>query len=160
MIPGDKGAVYRYVCSRLAPRIDRAEDVVQDVFLAAWENLKAYSGEVPLESWLIGIASNKVKDYYRKCKRAPEPLEIFAEKPEVESLTPDFVERIDTELARKKAREIMNKLPEAYRRVLISRYWDEYSLRTMARRIGKSEKAIERQLARARERFRLLWNQQ
>src|SRR5947199_10507283 len=56
-------AVKSYVHSRLAPRADHADDVVQDVFLAAWENLRAYRGNSSLQSWLMGIARNKVKDY-------------------------------------------------------------------------------------------------
>ncbi|MGH9353786.1 MAG: RNA polymerase sigma factor, partial [Terriglobia bacterium] len=32
-------AVYGYIRSRLIPRVELADDLVQDVFLAAWENL-------------------------------------------------------------------------------------------------------------------------
>jgi RNA polymerase sigma-70 factor (ECF subfamily) len=160
MIPDDTGVVYRYVRSRLAPQIDRAEDVVQDVFLAACENLSAYRGQAPLESWLIGIASHKIKDYYRARQREHQSLETVTENPKVEGFTPDFVERIDTEVARKKAREVLSKLPDTYRKILMSRYWDECPVKTIARRTGKTEKAIERLLARARDQFRSVWNQQ
>lgn len=160
MISRSRDVVYKYICSRLAPQIDRADDVVQDVFLAALQNLNAYRGQAVLESWLIGIADHKVKDFYRQRQRAPEPLETFENNPEAESFTPDLEERMDTALARKKARDVLMKLPETYRRVLISRYWEECSVRTIARRIGKTEKAIERQLSRARDEFRSLWNQE
>jgi DNA-directed RNA polymerase specialized sigma24 family protein len=38
------------------------------------------------------------------------------------------------------------------------RYWEEASAREMAAKTGKTEKAIERLLARARVEFRERWN--
>jgi len=72
-------AIKRYVHSRLAPRADHADDVVQDVFLAAWKNLPAYRGNSSLQSWLMGIARNKVRDYYRARLREPDLLETDKE---------------------------------------------------------------------------------
>lgn len=152
-------SVKKYVHSRLAPCADRADDLVQDVFLAAWENLRAYRGSSSLQSWLIGIARNKVKDYYRARLREPEPLEKANENFTREIATPEIDERLDKEVARKKTREVVNKLPEKYRAILIWRYWDGCSLKTIGMRIGKSEKATERLLARARDQFRCCWNQ-
>ncbi len=49
-------------------------------------------------------------------------------------------------------------LPEAYALALIWRYRDEKSAREMAELSGKTEKGMERLLARAREHFRREWN--
>ena len=150
----------RYVHSRLTPRVDRVEDVVQDVFLAACENLGAYRGNSSLESWLIGIARNKVRDYYRACLREPQPLEAIEAGIEIKSPRPEFDDHLDKESARKKIWEVLNQLPEKYRCALIWRYWDGCSVKAMATRMGKTEKAMERILARARAEFRWAWDQQ
>jgi DNA-directed RNA polymerase specialized sigma24 family protein len=50
-------------------------------------------------------------------------------------------------------------LPESYSLVLLWRYWEGRSAREMASATGKTEKAVERLLARARTRFRELWEQ-
>jgi DNA-directed RNA polymerase specialized sigma24 family protein len=50
-------------------------------------------------------------------------------------------------------------LPESYGVALLWRYWENRSARDMAEETGRSEKAIERLLARARARFRELWDQ-
>ena len=50
------------------------------------------------------------------------------------------------------------RLPEAYGLALTWRYRDGKSLRDMAELTGKTEKAIERLLARARESFKKRWN--
>lgn len=154
-------AVKKYVHSRLAPRADQADDIVQDVFLAAWKNLPAYRGSSSFQSWLMGIARNKVKDYYRASLREAEPLES-AKEDSIAKIAgaqfEDHSDHLDKELARKKTWEVLQILPERYRIVLIWRYWDECSVKTMAARIGKTEKAAERLLARAREEFRFAWN--
>jgi RNA polymerase sigma-70 factor (ECF subfamily) len=152
-------AVKRYVRSRLATQVDRADDVVQDVFLAAWENLGAYLGDASLKTWLMGIARNKVSDYYRARLREPEALEVVEENPNAEIALPGFDEYLDKEIVRKKTWEVLGKLPERYRMLLIWRYWDECSVKRIALQIGKSEKATERMLARARDEFRWAWNQ-
>src|SRR5260221_9423895 len=43
----------------------RSEDLVHEVFLAAWEGLPGYQGSGPLRAWVLGIARHKVEDYYR-----------------------------------------------------------------------------------------------
>jgi RNA polymerase sigma-70 factor, ECF subfamily len=152
-------AVKKYVHFRLAPRADHADDVVQDVFLAAWENLYAYRGNSSLRSWLMGIARNKVKDFYRARLREPERLETAKENSSAKIAPAEFEDRLEKEFARKKTWEILHKLPKKYQVVLIWRYWNECSVKALAIRIGKTEKATERLLARAREEFRWVWEQ-
>jgi RNA polymerase sigma-70 factor (ECF subfamily) len=57
--------VYGYVRRRLFPRADLVEDLVQDVFLAAWQSLDKFRGDSSLRSWVLGIARHKVEDHYR-----------------------------------------------------------------------------------------------
>src|SRR5215472_9050230 len=153
-------AIKQYVSFRLAPRADHADDVVQDVFLAAWENLGAYRGNSSLQSWLMGIARNKVKDYYRAHLREPYPLETAKENSGPKIASPQVDDHLDKERARIRARRVLNELPERYRIILIWRYWDEYPVKVIATRIGKTGKATERMLARARDEFHLVWDQQ
>src|SRR6266699_1157975 len=136
-------AVKSYVHSRLAPRADHADDVVQDVFLAAWENLRAYRGNSSLQSWLMGIARNKVKDYYRARLREPDLLETDKENSGAQIAPPQIDDHLDKERARIKIRRVLNEFP----------------VKGIAMRIGKTEKATERMLARARDEFRLVWDQ-
>jgi RNA polymerase sigma-70 factor, ECF subfamily len=49
--------VYAYVRRRLIPRADLVEDIVQEVFLAAWENLDKFRGDSSLRNWLLGICT-------------------------------------------------------------------------------------------------------
>jgi RNA polymerase sigma factor (sigma-70 family) len=155
-----RDALKRYVHFRLAPQVDRAEDVVQDVFVAACENLGAYRGSSSFESWLMGIARNKVRDYYRARSREPQALEEVEAGLKAENPRPEFDDHLDKESARRKTWEVLNQLPGKYRSALIWRYWDNCSVKTMAMRSGKTEKAMERMLARARDEFRCAWDRQ
>ena len=150
-------SVYGFVRSRLAPRYDAVDDLVQEIFLAAWEGLRQFQGTGPLQGWLLGIARHKVEDYYRARLRAPEPMA----EPELESLAgvmmPDFDGVLSQEQLQARTWQVMAGLHEQYRMALIWRYWERISAREMAGRLGKTEKAVERILARAREQFRERW---
>jgi RNA polymerase sigma-70 factor (ECF subfamily) len=150
--------IYSYVMRRLAPRADLVEDVVQDVFLAALQKLDTFTGRSSIAGWLMGIARHKVEDFYRARLREPDP---FPEDGEVTSadatFEPDLVDLIDASRAQQKTRRILELLPVAYSAALLWRYWEKRSIKEMAAQTGKTEKAIERLLARARASFKRLW---
>jgi RNA polymerase sigma-70 factor (ECF subfamily) len=148
-------AVHAYVARRLAPRRDLVDDLVQDVFLTGLDRLHTYQGSSPLRAWLLGIARHKVEDHYRDQLRRPlslddEPQEPVAEEPPIEEL-------LDREDAAVRTRHVLRRLPEPYALALLWRYWENRSARDIAASTGKTEKAVERLLARARSRFRTLW---
>lgn len=150
--------VFSYVRSRLAPRYDQVDDLVQEVFLAAWKSLRQYRGEGGLRGWMVGVARHKVEDYYRRCPRAPASLGDADPVAGTVATMPDFQEALDRDRLRRKTLRIMQELPEQYRLVLMWRYWEKASARDMAVKTGKTEKAIERLLARARAEFRERWS--
>jgi RNA polymerase sigma-70 factor (ECF subfamily) len=47
----------------------RAEDAVQETFLAALKGRKAFAGRSAERSWLVGILKNKICDHFRKSSR-------------------------------------------------------------------------------------------
>ena len=53
--------------------------------------------------------------------------------------------------------EGLHSLPETYSTPLLWRYWEHRSAAEMAERTGKTVKAIERLLARARSEFKRRW---
>jgi RNA polymerase sigma-70 factor, ECF subfamily len=141
--------VYSYVYWRLSP--GAADDMVQDIFLEAWRGLKSYRGDGGLTGWIIGIARHKVQDHYRKIFRN-------LEFPDDADTAPADVPRIDEVLSGQqrddRIRAVLAELPETYRFVLLWRYWEEQSAAEIAGSIGRTEKAVERLLARARQQFR------
>jgi RNA polymerase sigma-70 factor, ECF subfamily len=150
-------AVYGYVRARLAPRHDQIEDLVQEVFLSAWESLSRYRGTGSLEAWVMGIARHKVEDHYRERLRAPEPIEDGDQGSGVAVVEPAVHQLLEEDQVRKKTWQVLASLPEQYRLALVWRYWERASAREMAHKTGKTEKAIERLLARARAEFRGRW---
>ncbi len=150
--------VYSYVRRRVMPQAETVEDLVQEVFLAAWNSLASFRGEARLRHWLLGIARHKIEDYYRKRLRQPEvPDEIDEELPE-QVFIPKYEDQLDRAANLEKTYRVLAKLPENYGLVLLWRYLEQRSAREMAQLTGRTEKAIERLLARARDRFRKEWN--
>ena len=151
-------AVYGYVRHRLAPRVDLVDDVVHDVFVAALAGLASFRGTSPLRSWLLGIARHKVEDYYRAQLREPASLDNSTEVEPPED-TPLLEETIGRGRIEAKTQRLFRQLPEAYAVALLWRYWESRSVREIAAATGKTEKSVERLLARARARFKELWEQ-
>jgi hypothetical protein len=90
--------------------------------------------------------------------REPEPLADNGEAPEPAAGGIPVDELIDRERLEAKTQRVLRHLPEGYGLALLWRYWESRSVRQMAEATGKTEKAIERLLARARARFRELWD--
>ncbi len=152
------GHIYGYVRSRLAPRYEQVEDLMQEIFLAAWENLSHYRATGSLQAWVMGIARHKVEDYYRERLRTPESIEDADLDPDTSTSVPEVHQVLEQDQLRKNTQRVLAALPEQYRLALIWRYWEKASAREMALKTGKTEKAIERLLARARAEFRERWN--
>jgi RNA polymerase sigma-70 factor (ECF subfamily) len=148
-----------YVHWRLIPRMDLADDLVQEIFLAAWENLSTFRGDSSLQNWILGIARHKVENHYRRCLRE---VQLPGDEEEREWQPIDshgLEESFNRQETQDRVRETLAKLAEPYSVVLLWRYWEKRSLRDIAVESGKTEKAIERLLARARNQFRKKWNE-
>jgi RNA polymerase sigma-70 factor (ECF subfamily) len=151
-------AVYAYARYRLAPRADLVDDVVQDVFLAAWNGLAAFQGQSSLRAWLIGITRPKIEDVYRQMLRLPDALDaVDPVEGEPFLQAPTLEQQIDAGRLREKVRRVLAQMPERYGVILLWRYWEHRSTREMALAIGTTEKSVERTLARARAWFKDLW---
>jgi RNA polymerase sigma-70 factor (ECF subfamily) len=133
------------------------EDLMQEILLAAWENLPNFRGDRGLRAWILGIARHKVEDYYRKRIREVESQENESAGTEL-GITPPFAEQLDNAARQTRVQKALARLPEAYALALIWRYRDEKSVREMAELTGRTEKAMERLLTRARESFKRRWN--
>jgi RNA polymerase sigma-70 factor (ECF subfamily) len=82
MIPADRfAALYRdhyaeivAFCWRRVGERDRAEDLAQQAFLAAWENQHAYDERGTFRAWIYRVARNKLIDELRT-SRSTESLD-------------------------------------------------------------------------------------
>jgi RNA polymerase sigma-70 factor, ECF subfamily len=146
-------AVAAYVRRQLAPFTDATNDIVQEVFLAAWQNRSYYREESPLRSWLLGIAKHKVQDHFRRTRRSPQSIDELG--PHQEPSAPLRVDE-DAEKAQTfgRVRIAISQLPATYRAVVRDRYWAGNSAFETGAKLGKTSKSVERMLARSREQLR------
>src|SRR5438874_1815080 len=73
--------LFKYALSRLRDP-GKAEDMLQETFLAALKGRKTFRGQSAEKSWLVGILKNKICDYYRKASRETSftDLEFYADE--------------------------------------------------------------------------------
>lgn len=151
--------IFSYIWQRMLPRTELVEDLVQETFLIAWKGLSRYRGDANLESWILGIARHRVEGHYRRrLRESLEQLEVDEIPSDIAGIEPPWNVELDQQRLRERAERVLAQLPEAYSIALQWRYWENWSTREMAAATGKTEKSMERMLARARAEFRRRWN--
>jgi len=143
--------IYRYIYYRVHPQI--AEDLTEETFLKAWQNLKKYKqGKNPFSAWVFRIAHNLVCDYYRKHEKSFEIDENMADT-KIDA-SPSY--KLNLKFNEIKLRKAINKLPENYQQVILLKYINEEENAVIAKVIGKSEGAVRTLQFRALEKLRNL----
>jgi RNA polymerase sigma factor (sigma-70 family) len=119
-----------------------AEDIMQDSFIKAVETIKSgkYNDEGKFLPWILRIAHNLAIDYFRRDKRYPEV--VFEDGSSVFN-TLDFSEdSIETNQIRQEThehlRELIQRLPDPQREVLIMRHYEDMSFQEIADATGVS----------------------
>lgn len=151
--------LYEFAHWRVGRDRAAAEDVVQDTFLVALQRLDSFDGRSSLHTWLCGIARNRIRMARRK--RAPLALaDVLADAdPEVFDLLAELEsdELPEWALEREETRALvgatLSSLSPDYREALLQKYVEGLSVKDMAARAGRSPKATESRLTRARVAF-------
>ncbi|MGA9649815.1 sigma-70 family RNA polymerase sigma factor [Pedobacter sp.] len=63
-------SLYSWALFKLSHK-ESAEDLVQDTFLTAHQQLITFRGDSSARTWLFGILNNKITEHYRKQYRSP-----------------------------------------------------------------------------------------
>lgn len=145
------GPLYRYVYFRAGGNREITEDIVHDTFLRAIGSLSGFSPRKgSLQAWLCGIARNCLHEHHRSLQKQREVAQSLGRSQSNRS------NGAELSLHDTKARvnSVLALLPEPYERALIQKHVERKSVREIARMHGKSEKAIESLLGRARKAFR------
>ncbi len=156
LFEGHLDGLYEFVHWRLGSDRASAEDVVQDTFLVALQRMDSFDGRSSLHTWLCGIAKNRIRMARRK--RRPVALADILEEadPEIFDVLADLesAELPEWALEREETRALvgatLSSLPPEYRDALLQKYVAGLSVNEMAMRAGKSPKATESRLTRAR----------
>lgn len=113
-----------------------AEDIFQDVFIRIIDTLRGgrYTEEGKFLPWAMRIAHNLCVDHFRKVKRTPtiktgDDRDIF----EVINFSEDGVDRrMMQRQSHDRVREMLDRLPEDQREVIILRHYAELSFKEIA----------------------------
>lgn len=136
---------------------DLLEDLVQEVFMKAFNNLTTYSNEYAFSTWLYRIATNHTIDYLRKKKL--QTLSIHdpykTKDGEVEIQLPDETYATDKKIINKERKVIVHDaieaLPEKYRLVIKLRHMEELSYDEISEQLDLPLGTVKAHIFRARE---------
>ena len=129
-------------------RFQDAEDIVQQVALAAARRFEEYDGARPFVAWALWLAKSKIIDHYRKQGR--QKL-VFSETL-LDQTAARLVERQVSDHAGAVALErCIEKLPAKSRRLLDLRYVEDASMEAIAQAIDSTAGSVRVMLFRIRD---------
>ena len=120
---------------------NEVEDILQDVFIKAWNGTKKLKLEdLNYSAWLYKVASNTINDHYRKSYRGAQtvPLEEAKETVAKENTTAS----INLEFDKKIIKENLEKLPTHFKEVIELRFFQEFSINETAEILNKNNVTI------------------
>jgi RNA polymerase sigma-70 factor (TIGR02960 family) len=159
-------------CYRIVASVQDAEDLVQEILVAAWRALAEFEGRSSVRSWLYRIATNRCLNHLRsRGRRLPEmpaPIEPVPMPPEPTRMSeplwlepyPDVLlaDRAQEPDARYESREAISlafmfalqRLAPRQRAVLVLRDVLGFRAAEVGEMLGATEVAVNRMLQRAR----------
>jgi len=143
---------------RYARRESEVEDIVQEVFLKAFQKLGSFRGDAPFEHWLMRLALRTCYDFLRAHQRNREMSFTDISREETDWLERFVVSPSDASEQAAAARELVQRvlaqLPPAARLVITLLEIEDRSVKEVALLTGWSVPVVKIRAFRARAQMR------
>ena len=136
-----------------------AEDIAQEIFLKAYNNLERYDPHRPFKSWLFKIAHNATIDHLRRKRLPTVPLEAQGREGDEswEVLPAPAADQPHQVLERRNILSgldrALSRMPDQYREILLLRFQQGLAYHEIADVTGQKMGTVKIQLHRARKRL-------
>lgn len=127
---------------KLAVRHEDADDILQNVFLKAWNNLHNFRGDAKLSTWLFKIAINESINFLNK-ERARNNVSVDSEDDSYLLNSIESDPYFDGDGLQAELLKAVAKLPEKQRLVFNMRYFDEMKYEEISEILGTSVGALK-----------------
>ena len=135
-----------------------AQEITQDAFLTAYKKLRTLKNHNQFAGWLYVIAANLCRDYLKKNRLPMESLDVDntneVDKVSYSRYVAEKQESEADETRREIVKELLKKLPESERTVMMMHYLGEMTIKSISEFLGVSQNTIKSRLSRARNRLR------
>ena len=128
-----------------------SEDLAQETFITAWQQLRTLRERGNLRGWLCGIARHVIHNFLRRQQRTPTAMAAELDEvthPASAEPTPDESAILEQENAL--LWRALQSLPENYREPMVLYYRQNESVAAVAESLELSEDAVKQRLARGR----------
>lgn len=127
----------RFFYARTLSR-ESAEDLTHEVFYAAVKGANSFSGQSTINTWLFGIAKNKLSRYYRFKRSKTNLIARLAEKHHPQSeATPEELAIINDD--HRRLLERIEQLDEQHKEIVTLRVYGELSFKEIGALIGQTD---------------------
>ena len=137
--------VHKYIY-RTTKDYNISYDITQDVFIKMMKNIDKYNLETgKFQSWLLKIAVNTTKDYFKSktYKQRIENCDI--ENHQVES-TSNVIDIISKKEEAIKIKEAIKNLPSLQREAIFLKYYNDLKIKEISNITGENENTIKSRL--------------
>ena len=149
--------LFRYIrrISGISP--EDAEDVLQEVFIKAYQNLNDFDASLKFSSWIYRITHNQAIDHFRKSKLRPTAADLDGEVNEamlaqlIGGLDP--VKELDNKILAGQIKKAFSSMDEKYREVLILKFLEGKDYKEISNIIKKPMGSVATLINRAKKQF-------
>jgi len=143
---------------RYARRESEVEDIVQEIWIKAFQKLSSFRGEAPFEHWLMRLAVRTCYAFLRAHQRNRETIFTELTEPEKDWLE-SFVQQPESasenaEAARQLVRRVLEELTPAARLIITLLEIEDRSIKEISRLTGWSLPLVKVRAFRARAEMR------
>jgi RNA polymerase sigma-70 factor, ECF subfamily len=142
--------MYRFIAQKITVEHD-IEELTQETFIQCLKNIQLFNGDASLLTWMKSVARHEVADYYRKkyAKRALQTLPLH------QLVLGESVH--DAHEVSERVKQALIAMRVDYQELLLLKYVDGKTVKTIAAELNKTVKAVEADLFRARQDFKELY---
>lgn len=131
--------------------VPASEDIAQEAFISAWQNLKRLQNPASFLPWLRQITRNLANDHLRRRqRRAGEVADAEGVIAAAADPQPNPFEQLLEDEQQRVAADLISALPDDSREVLLLYYREGQSSQQVADLLGLSDATVRKRLSRAR----------
>lgn len=144
-----------YIMRISAVDVLAAEEILQEVFLKVWKNLRDFDSSLSFSSWIYRITHNETISHFRKSKTRGEDRQSVWDDEHINTIASAFdIEiNIDAKMQKKMVEKVLSTLPVDYKEVLVLRFFEDLSYQEIADVLKKPEGTVATLISRAKKQF-------